>query len=223
MNLIVDELAADIGILSPVGAIIRNIRVIADSTSSMEDAVRKAQEQLQSEVDLDNPLVSGYRRLFQEMGYDAVRPAGERLVESFRTKGFKRYNNIVDSYNIVALRHVAGLGMHDWDRVNGSVLVSRATGRETIRPLFREADLSLRAGDLFYGDDNGVMAWLGKRDVDSNHYAVTEETRNLLLIVLGHRRTPPDYNTDICKEAYELISLTCPEAEFEILDSICQL
>ena len=179
---------------------------------------------------MQRPEVRGFDELFARMGYRKQTPAGRRLVEGFRKRGFKRYGNVIDAYNLASAWFGSGLGMHDAARLTGDVRVFRATGSEQIVPLFKTEPANVVRGDLVYADggpagdpgDGGgerLLAWLGQRDVDSDAYKVRDDTTSLLLVALGNAATSEDYNREACLKAVELIRRTCPEATAEFLET----
>jgi DNA/RNA-binding domain of Phe-tRNA-synthetase-like protein len=148
--------------------------------------------------------------LFAAMGYANIEPAGERLVRMFAQRGFKSINSLVDAYNICAIESVSGLGMHDVSGCQGDIRVSRAAGTETIVPMFKDKPEPVKRGDLVYASGADLMAWLGRRDVDSDRFKVTLSTTSIALIVLGNQRTSRDYNGAILTQCFERIRSCAP-------------
>ena len=154
------------------------------------------------------------------MGYDAVVPAGERLLNSFLKSGLKRINNLVDAYNAVSLKYVAGIGLHDVAKVDGDIKIERATGSEKIVPLFQNNARSIPQGDLVYSSQDRVIAWLGKKDVDSNEFKITDDTNQALVVVLGNKLTPTAMTKAMVHEIFDLVSLSCPSATMEFQEVV---
>jgi DNA/RNA-binding domain of Phe-tRNA-synthetase-like protein len=225
--LVVHEDAAELGIRHPAACLIRDVR-LTDADGALDAEIERLMDTLQSapETILERPEVRGFDELFARMGYRKQTPAGRRLVEGFRKRGFKRYGNVIDAYNLASAWFGSGLGMHDAACLTGDVRVFRATGSERIVPLFKTEPASVVRGDLVYADgdpgDGGgerLLAWLGQRDVDSDAYKVRNETTSLLLVALGNAATSEDYNRGACLKAVELIRCTCPEAAAEFLET----
>lgn len=220
-RLVVHEDARQLGIVHPVACIIHPVRVSPSSTEldSDVDALMKTLTDAPDTI-LARPEVRGFNELFARLGHPKQKPAGQRLVESFQRKGFKRFNNIVDSYNVASALYGAGLGLHDAGKITGDITVFRAAGTETIIPMFKTAAERVTTGDLVYSSGERLLAWLGKRDVDSDEFKVADETRALLLISLGNAATDERYNNAACQTAYNLIRLTCQEARIKFLDTV---
>jgi DNA/RNA-binding domain of Phe-tRNA-synthetase-like protein len=172
------------------------------------------------EAILSRPEVNGFKELFARMGYSKQTPAGHRLIESFRQRGFKSYNNIVDAYNIASAQFGSGLGMHDATEVTKAIHVFRASGVEQIIPLFKSDSVKITKGDLVYSSGDRILAWLGKRDLDSNAFKITDDTDSVLLIVLGNAATSENYNRSVCLKVLNLIQKTCPSATVEFVNVI---
>ena len=229
--LVVHEDAAELGIKHPAACLIRGVR-LTDADGALDAEIERLMDTLQAapETILERPEVRGFDELFARMGYRKQTPAGRRLVEGFRKRGFKRYGNVIDAYNLASAWFGSGLGMHDAARLTGDVRVFRATGSEQIVPLFKTEPANVVRGDLVYADgepagdlgDGGgerLLAWLGQRDVDSDAYKVRDDTTSLLLVALGNAATSEDYNRGACLKAVELIRRTCPEATAEFLET----
>ena len=217
-----------LGVCNPVAYVIDNVSardesqeldkdiglLMADLPAHFEDLQRTKEYQ-------------GFAKLFANMGYHGQTPAGKRLIDGFIKNGFKRINNIVDAYNIVSARYGCGLGLHDADKIFAkchNIDIFRASGQDSIIPLFKDSAVLAKEGDLVYGSifPKILVAWLGKRDVDSDEYKVTSETKSLLLVVTGNSQTSMEYNLSICEEVMTFVRKTCPEASANQLTQILQ-
>jgi DNA/RNA-binding domain of Phe-tRNA-synthetase-like protein len=219
MKITVSESAKALGILYPIFVIIRGVENSGVTPQAILDI---AEQELKSSfgnwtIRSSEPEILGFRELFANMGYDNLVPAGERLVQTFGLKGFKSYGPLIDAYNTVALRYCVGIGMHDAASIQGNIHIDRATGQESIRPLFKNDLVKLKSGDLFYRDDAGVIAWIGKRDVDSDDRKVTESTKSVMMVILGNKFTTSAHNVQIGRDFFDLLSLILPEIEIEIM------
>jgi DNA/RNA-binding domain of Phe-tRNA-synthetase-like protein len=227
----VHEDAVQLGVKHPVAFLISNVSVQSNGADALRDEVSALMAVLkeQPEAITSRPEVRGFKELFARMGYPHQVPAGQRLIESLQRRGFRRYDNIVDAYNIASAWSGSGLGMHDARRILGDVHVYRASGREQIVPMFKSDWVRVVPGDLVYADrapraeggagPDRVIAWLGKRDVDSDDFKVREDTTSLLLVALGNDATSEYYNCTSCLKALELIRRTCPEATADALET----
>lgn len=227
MKLAISSTVPSLGIVAPVACVIRGVKVVAGS-NELDADVEEVSEILSRGTDaiLGRPEVRAFRDLLRSLGYPDQVPAGERLVESFAKKGFRRFNNIVDAYNLVAARHGAGIGMHDAANVSGELHVRLSTGVEHIVPMFKASEVAIPAGDLIYGTERAspvarsfdTFAWLGRRDVDSDRHRVSATSTSLVLVVLGNSVTSDSQNRGICDEILHLIRKSCPLATMETLE-----
>ena len=210
--------ALELGICFPTVCMIQNVSVVQQVTA-LDDDISQLMQTLTScpETILGRSEVRGFRELFAMMGYSKQLPAGERLIESFRRRGFKHFNNLIDAYNIASALFGAGIGMHNGSTLKTDMEVYRADGNEMIVPLFKSSKVTIKKGDLVYGQSLHPYAWLGERDVDSDEFKITDETTSLLLVVLGNAATSAAYNRDTCDKVFDLIKKTCPNAVAEFL------
>jgi len=220
MRLIIEKSAQNLGLMGAVACKVSDITVQTEHNGALDDDIRDLISELElTEGNLSKPEVHGFRDLFSRLGYPAITPAGERLVNGFVKNGFKRFNNIVDAYNIVSANYTCGLGMHDLGCIHDDVTVKRARGGETVVPMFKSSPVVVRPGDLIYTTDNKILAWLGYKDVDSDDYKVTSSTTSLLLVALGNERTDAKHNKAVCDAVVTAIRKTCPSAGAVFLDT----
>lgn len=213
-QLIIHPSAYNLGISNPVAIVINDI-VVSKNCIKLDKAIKDVEEKVVKESDdiINSDEVRGFKALFDRLGLEAQIPAGQRLINLIKKRGFKRHNNIVDAYNIVSALTASGLGMHDASHIE-NIEVFRASGEETIIPLFKKKELRVNHGDLVYSTNNKLLAWLGKQDVDSDEFKVTENTTSLVLIALGNEATSESYNKELCLKTFKYIQLTCSNAKF---------
>ncbi len=223
IQLVIHESAAQLGIIHPVACIIQNVSVSSSpSTLDIEIAGLVQQLHTETEIILSRPEVHGFKELFARMGYPKQTPAGHRLIEGLQRRGFKSYNNIVDAYNITSALFGSGLGMHDAAAIIDDIHVFRADGNERIIPLFKTDPVDVTKGDLVYSTGGRLVAWLGKRDVDSEEFKVQDNTTTLLLVALGNEATAEEYNKAVCLKTLNLIQRTCSNATAHFLNVVHQ-
>jgi len=226
MRLIIEPSARELGIINPVACLIQNI-AIKPAPPALRAEIDKRLDILQQthQQILSAPETTGFAELFAKMGYPDQTPAGQRMIETTLARGLTSYNNVIDAYNVVSVMHGCGLGLHDVSGYHGDLHVRRADGSETIVPMFKSGSKPVNAGDLVYGlaspsapEQRTLLAWLGKRDVDSDTFKVTDQSTSLLLVVLGNARTSREHNASICREVLDLLRLSCPEARETFVD-----
>ncbi|MES2198538.1 MAG: hypothetical protein V4489_00005, partial [Chlamydiota bacterium] len=132
-----------------------------------------------------------------------------------------RHGPLVDSYNMVALSNVEGLGCHDVSSFpkDFTLFFKRALGDEEIHVDIKKKK-KITPGDLTYGVREGSLftplAWLGKQDKDNARYRLNEETTAMMLTAIGNAETSLDYNVKVCQDVYENIKLSSPDAKMEL-------
>ena len=134
----------------------------------------------------DIPGVAETRALFHRLDIDPTktRPSSEALLRRvLQGKGLPRVNAIVDVCNLCSLEHQLPLGLYDRNLVSGPVRVRVGRENEGYAGI-RKTWVNL-AGRLLLADDGGAF---GAPTSDSRRTAVTESTRNVLVVVF----TPPE-------------------------------
>jgi len=215
--------AQRIGILHPCVAKISGVAYFdKDKIIEFDNLINEKYSRicLDFEQIIKDPQVIGYKELLERLGYLDTIPAGMRLLTSFKEKGFKHINFLVDAYNIVSMQYCAGIGMHDATLLGDVIEIRIADGTETIRPMFQSKEKKIKKGDLIYTSNDATVAWLGKKDVDSDDFKVTENTTDIVLVVLGNSLTDSEYSHRIAKKIYEMISFCCKEAEIDFYEII---
>ncbi|NER36952.1 MAG: B3/4 domain-containing protein [Oscillatoria sp. SIO1A7] len=212
IQLTIHKDAYDLGIHNPIACLIRNIEIKSELSNSVSGDARDmiAMLETNSQSILLKPEVIAFRQLFENLGYPNQIPAGQRLIESFQKKGFKAYNNIIDSYNIASCLFGSGLGLHDAEGIKQDIHIYRAKGNERIKPIFKDKKTTIPNGDIVYSSSGKVIAWLGKKDVDSDEFKVVDNTKKLLLVALGNSQTSLEYNRSVCISAIRLMRKSCP-------------
>jgi DNA/RNA-binding domain of Phe-tRNA-synthetase-like protein len=222
IKLVVHKDAYELGIRNPIACLIKNIAVAPELCHTLTEDVQDMMNFVQKypERILARAEVQGFSTLLKKLGYPDQTPAGKRLFESFQRRGFKSYNNIVDSYNVASVLFGSGLGLHDAVNIIDDIHIYCAEGNESIKPLFTENSQEITKGDLIYAFGGNALAWLGKKDVDSEDYKVTYDTRHLLLIALGNENTSVEYNRDACLTAIRLMRKSCPKIYSRFIQTI---
>lgn len=215
----VSKTARRLGIANPVIAVVDGVAPVASLGTSLDGAIAAAMsefDKISSSAEV-TAAATGFRNLFDELGYPNQPTAYEKLRDQIRLKGFKRINAIVDAYNLASLRFGTPLGAHDTAAAAGTIRITRTTQPERIRPMFLEKDKTIPVGDLVYHDSRAIMCWMGRRDVDAHAYRITETTRSVLLMAIGNAHTETNYNERVCACAYQLMKLVFPLATLRVL------
>lgn len=218
MKLLISKQAKELGIKNPVVGRIDNVKVepTSDLLSSKLDIIERELQKDFQNIKMSSQT-KGFLELFSLMGYPNTVPAGEKLLDLIIERGRNSYNNLIDSYMMVSALYSSGIGMHDAKGTQRDITVERSDGCQVITPLFKTKQKNVKKDDLIYCCDKKVMAWLGKQDVDSNDFKVTEKTQSLLLVVLGNQKTSKDFNKNCIEKIFELIRIQCHNAKISYL------
>lgn len=220
--------AKEKGVKNPVVCLIKNVVWKATEECKVYDEIIENLMEKISEIrkhTFESEEVKGFKKLYSNIGSKVV-PAGEKFfLNCEKNNFFKRYGNLVDAYNILALETVSPFGMHDASEIVNNespvLLFKRASGGEQIIPAFKNKGEKIPKGDFTYGtvsnDKFNSYAWLGKKDVDSKDYQIKgEKTKHLLFTAIGNEYTSQERNIELCNKVFELIKKSCPEATLEI-------
>lgn len=220
IRLVVHEDAYALGVRNPVACLVRKFTIVKDAEAALNHDIEELQGLLRDPAHLSRPEATGFSALFEKMGHEDVMPAGQRLVESFRERGFKPINNLVDACNIAAATYASGIGLHDAEDILQDIHVRRALGGETITPLFRDRAKKVAQGDLIYEAGGRLLAWLGRRDVDADGFKITENSRYALIVALGNANTTSEYNRHICQLALRMLKKSCSGVYGQMIPTI---
>ena len=142
--------AQEIGIVHPCVAKISGVNnTDKDKMAVFDNLIEEKYNQicLDFEQIIKEPQVVGYKEILEKLGYMDTTPAGMRLLTSFKEKGFKHINYLVDAYNIVSMQYCAGIGMHDAALLGDVIEIRIAEGTESIRPMFQSKEKKIKKGD----------------------------------------------------------------------------
>ena len=214
--------AFELGIQNPVACLLRKFEMgpqLSTAFATEADAILGTLPQ-RSQTILQTPQVMGFEALFGRLGYPRQQPAGHRLIKAVLNRGMHSHNNVVDACNLASIFYGCGLGLHDATEITGNIHVHRAVGTESIRPFGKEAPESIPAGDLVYASTGSVLAWLGRKDVDSEEFKVRDDTRYVLLMALGNEATTTEFNRAACLMVTQLIRKSSPGVYAQFIPTV---
>lgn len=216
-RLIIHESAADLGVGNACAAVISGISVNADKT--FVPALTRNLNDIASRLAglCSNPIYNGFARQLERLGYPETTSACEKILKHFVSNGVRSINNVVDAYNAVAIKHSVSVGVHTFDRQQ-DIHVYRAQSPVRIRPLFSKKEVAIPPGDLVYSAGDNTLATIGKIDADAHDFRLTENTRNLVVVVLGHEDTSYEFNKGVIEELIESLVQAMPELQYEYME-----
>ncbi len=158
----------------------------------------------------NEPVLASYRAQVSRIGRSAKKfpPAAESLIRLMqRTRRFPLINVAVDAYNVTVCQSRLALGVHDLDRLTGTITFRLSPGGEQFRSVGGDAVRQTACGDYLYADDGKVLAWLDSKDSDD--VKLSAATQNVLIVIQGTSETTRDYTRAAIEDAAERIVKFC--------------
>jgi DNA/RNA-binding domain of Phe-tRNA-synthetase-like protein len=168
---------------------IKNLQIQKKSIE-LEQFKVQVTEQVKNEYNLDtvkdHPTFRAYRDFFWSIKIDPtkIRPAAEALIRRILSgKKLPRINTLVDAYNLASIKTRIAIATFDADMLQGDLLMSFANEGEEFVGIGMEKPLILKGGEIVVSDEKKLVAVYPYRDAD--HTKVTEETKNIMIVVCG--------------------------------------
>lgn len=168
---------------------VRGVRVERRSVG-LEKFKGELLEEVRKRYDLESlkglPVFRAYRDFFWRVGVDPTknRPAAEALIRRvLGGRSIPRINTLVDAYNLASIKTEIALAAFDADRLEGGLFMRFAEKGEEFLGIGMEKPLVLRGGEIVVSDGEKLVATYPYRDADDTK--ITEETRNVVLLVCG--------------------------------------
>ncbi len=153
----------------------------------VEKCIAAVRSGLSLEALKDHPHVRPFRDLYWRLGIDPTkqRPAHEALIRRvLRGEGLPRINPVVDIGNALSILHALPVGLYDTDKLDSGRLILRfAKQGEKVKPL-GSPERVLSDNQIVLATDRGQILHIFPHR-DSEHTAVTDSTRNVLIVVAG--------------------------------------
>ena len=221
VKLLISKEAQRLGISNSITCFIDNISVMTGD-NYLEEEVKLVTTLCGTNrgAIYDTDCYIGFKSLFTKLGYPNQTTACDRLINYYSKKGFKSINNIVDSYNLCSVLFGSPIGLHDSKNINNNIIINIAKGIEEILPMFKPLRKKINSGDLIYQTDGNTLCWMGKEDIDSDEYKVTDKTNSIFIMAIGNEKTTSNSNRAICRKIYDLIKKSCPSAIFHEIPTI---
>ncbi len=134
----------------------------------------------------EHPRIAPWREAYRKFGAKPKKHLSS--IESLARRALKgdtlrSINKLVDIYNVVSLRHIVPVGGEDLDRIDGDIVLIRASESEAPVKLLGEAEeRPPAAGEVIYRDDRGAICrrWNWK---EADRTKLTEDTRRAVLVI----------------------------------------
>jgi len=168
---------------------IRDVK-IQKRNSELEKFKVEVMKQIREEYDLeslkDQHTFRAYRDFFWKVGIDPTknRPAAEALIRRILGgRPIRNINSLVDAYNLASIKSRIALATFDAGKLEGDLLMRFAEEGDQFWGIGMEKPLILKGGEIVVTDGKKLIAVYPYRDADNTK--VTEETKNITIIVCG--------------------------------------
>lgn len=158
---------------------------VADHDPGLWDEIRATGARLRAAYAEREPAqIEGLqpaRELYRRIGVDPtkLRPSSEALLRRvLRGDGLPQINTLVDINNLCSLEFLLPIGLHDLDRVHGTLVIRRGRPGEGYDAIGK-GSYSVE-GRLTVADDDGPC---GSPTSDSQRTMITPATRRCLMII----------------------------------------
>lgn len=220
MQFIVEDKVLDLGLKIKSFKIenIDNKTLSEDFLKWREEKVTKLYKEYQDYDTKQDNIIEGFYTLHQKVNIPRRKnlPSGENLIKMLEKKeDIPHINKAVDIYNIISVESKLCLGAHDIDKVSGNITLRLTKGTEKFIPLGDTTPKEVKEDIYsFIDDDNEIICYSDIRQVDKTK--VTEDTKNIIYLVIGNENTSDEYLTKVCEEIINTTLKFC-HGEYKIL------
>ncbi len=134
----------------------------------------------------EDPIVQQIRLLFRAVGIDPTkyRPSSEALLRrAIKGEPVRSINPVVDINNICSMEYRLPFGCYDAEQIRGAITIRLGQEHEEYTGVAKQISIG---GKLCCADDYGPF---GSPISDSARTKVTEQTKQILVLVFGHFST----------------------------------
>jgi len=164
---------------------IDNAKVSDELLSELRSVENEIKQKLKLETLTTHPKIVDWRNAYSFFG--AKPKTFKNSVESLLRRVLKHgelptINAIVNTYNMMSIKHILPAGGDDLDKVDGNITLTIAKGGEPFTLLGGASTEQAEKGEVIYRDDKEVVCrrW-NWRECDKTK--MTEETKNVCLVI----------------------------------------
>jgi len=189
-----------------------------DNTGSNEDIINQIREKekeiranFNKETLSENPKIDAWRKAYSSFGAKpkkykcSVENLYRMILEEIE---LRHINKVVDIYNYISIKNIIPVGGDDTDKIDGNITLKFAQGDEPFVELNSEEVKNPKEGEVVYVDNKEVLCrrWNWR---ECNKSKMTEETKNVALVVEGLLPTTKEDVQKIIEELKELVQKVC--------------
>ena len=211
MKFKVEREALDLGI-KVVGITIINLdnktqpKAFLNFKTKAYQALKEKYRNFDIETDL---ILRGFNNLHKKVNVKRKRntPVNEAILKKFlKDEKISSENKLNHLYNITLLDSRLPIFIYDSDKINGDVTLAVAKKSE---PYINKNDeeKQINPGEYIYKDKKKIIQRL---EIEQNPYTtVTEETKNIFIIIEGNENTSAEYLIEVASEIIDLVTTYC--------------
>lgn len=192
---------------------VKGVKVERES-AELEEFREQIAQQIKASYSLESlkevPLFRAYRNFFWRVGIDPtkIRPAAEALIRRILAdKPIPSINTVVDAYNLSSIKTGIALAAFDEGKLTGDLLMRFAKRGEKFLGIGMEKPMELEGVEVVVSDEDKLIAIYPYRDAD--YSKVSDETRDLLLLVCGVPGIDEEILQEAAKVAIEYVTRFC--------------
>lgn len=211
MKFTVEREVLDLG-LKVIGITITNIdnKTKTQKFLNFKDKAYKALKQKYQDFDIETDLIlKGFHELHKKLNIKRRKntPISENILKRFlKEEKLSDANKLITLYNIVTLDSRLSIGMHDMDKIYGSVSLKIAGANEKYTSVNGEIK-TLNQNQYVYIDKKDIIY---KLEVSQNPKTiVSENTKNIFITIQGNEATSAEYLMEVASEIIDLITTYC--------------
>ncbi|MDG6223697.1 MAG: hypothetical protein IAX21_09305 [Candidatus Bathyarchaeota archaeon] len=187
---------------------------IQKQKSELENFKLEVIKQINQDFDLetvkDHPTFRAYRDFFWTIKIDPTknRPASEALTRRILAKKpIPCINTLVDSYNLASITSQIPLATFDSDKLEGEIFMRFAKKGEQILGIGMKKPMELQGEEIVVSDKKKLIAVYPYRDSDNTK--VTEQTKNVTIVVCGVPKISIESLEKATRVAIEYVTRFC--------------
>lgn len=175
-----------------------------------EEIAQRVKEKYDLESLKNLPSFRAYRDFFWRVGIDPTknRPAAEALIRRIlASKPIPSINSLVDAYNLASIETGVALAAFDADKLRGDLEMRFARRGEEFLGIGMKKPMELGGHEVVISDAEKLIAIYPYRDSDRTK--VTDDTKDVLLLVCGVPGIDEGILSNVRQVAIEYITKFC--------------
>ena len=182
-----------------------------DIINQISERVKEIRANFDTETLSQNPKIDAWRKAYSSFRAKpkkykcSVENLYRMILEGIE---LHHINKVVDIYNYISIKNIIPVGGDDTDKIDGNITLKFAQGDEPFVELNSEETKNPKEGEVVYVDDKEVLCrrWNWR---ECNKSKMTEETKNVALVVEGLPPITKEEVQKIIEELSELVQKFC--------------